>query len=224
MLDFSRVTILTGHFGSGKTELAINFALNLKSEGIKTTVIDLDIVNPFFRSGEKKDFLESKGIRVITPNFVRTGLDIPSLPSDILSVFHQRDSHVIFDVGGDETGAKALSQYNPHFLKEDYRMYYVINTFRPLSSNKEDILSMLDAVEINSRLKVTHLINNSNLSHETTIYDIMAGYEIVKEVSDDIGLPISYISGKKDIIEFLPRELKDLSLGIEIFMRPPWES
>lgn len=219
-----RISVFTGHFGSGKTEMAINYSIASARGGNKTVIVDLDIVNPFFRTTEKKDILEAEGIEVISPVFAGTGLDIPSLSPQIYSVFQNKDYRVVFDVGGDDVGATALGRFYPYFKEEAFQMYYVINVHRPLSSNKQDIMEMLGSIESHSRLKVTHLINNSNISYETTICDIMLGQSVVEGVSKELDIPIAYIAGKPDILKLLPLEFREKAFPLDIFMHPVWEN
>ncbi|HHY83700.1 MAG TPA: ATP-binding protein [Clostridiales bacterium] len=222
-MDQERLILFTGHFGSGKTEIAVNYAIKSAQSGQKTILVDLDIVNPFFRSTEVKDKLEECGIKVISPNFAVTTVDIPSLPAEIYSVFADKSSKVIFDVGGDETGARALGQYFPYFRQEHYRMYYVINIRRPLSSTAEDIISMMQEVEQKSRLKVTHLINNTNLSYETEIHDIIEGQAIIEQVSKSVNIPIEWTAGVSELLDRLPENIGCKLFPIEIYMKPPWQ-
>ncbi|NLB43249.1 MAG: hypothetical protein GX815_13550 [Clostridiales bacterium] len=221
-MNSERLVLFTGHFGSGKTEIAINYAINSAKSGHKTILVDLDIVNPFFRSSEVKNQLEEQGVKLISPNFATTTVDIPSLPAELYSVFADKSAKVIFDVGGDEVGAKALGQYFPHFQKEPYRMYYVINIKRPMSATKEDIMSMMQEIQLKSRLRVTDLINNTNLSYETTIYDIIDGNNLIKEISQLVNIPNSYIAGLKELLEQLPEDLEGELLPISLYMKPPW--
>src|SRR5690606_16550204 len=165
MENSSKIDIITGHFGSGKTEFAINYSIQFAKDNLKVALVDLDIVNPFFRTAEVKDILEDMGIKVIVPNFAGTTLDIPSLPADIYGVFDDQSyDKVVFDVGGDDLGAVVLGRYHLEIEKTGYNMFYVINTKRPLSSTRGQIVNMLRSVEESSRLKVTYLINNTNLS------------------------------------------------------------
>ena len=128
MHQTSRLTVFTGHFGSGKTEIALNYSIRLARRGETVTIVDLDIVNPFFRSSEAKDVLNREGVRVLAPTFAGTTVDVPSLPSEIYAVFQDKRSRVVFDVGGDEKGAAVLGRYHPYFNSEPYDMFYVINT------------------------------------------------------------------------------------------------
>ena len=191
-MEEERLILFAGHFGSGKTEIAVNYAVRSARSGRKTVLVDLDIVNPFFRSSEVRDSLEASGVRVISPNFAGTAVEVPSLPAEIYSVFTDSFEKVIFDVGGDETGARALGQFFPFFRKEQFRMFYIINTKRPLSANLEDILEMLRDVEQNSRLQVTDLVNNTNLSYDTQVHDILQGQKLIRQVSQAVGVLPSY--------------------------------
>ncbi len=205
MKEKEKYIVFTGHFGSGKSELAANYAIACAKQGYKTALIDLDIVNPFFRTAEIRGFLESEKITVIAPSYAGKTISLPSLPPEIVSVFQRDDlQKVIFDVGGDETGATALGRYFPHFSNIAYRMLYVINTRRPLSSSRHDIEEMLRLIERSSRLSVTDLINNTNLSYETTPEILMDGYPTVCDVSKNLKLPIRYISGTEDVLAELP--------------------
>ena len=226
-MEQERLNLFTGHFGSGKTEIAVNYAIRSAKAGRKTILVDLDIVNPFFRSTEVKGQLDAFGVRVISPNFASTTVDVPSLPAEVYSVFADKSARVIFDVGGDEVGARALGQYFPYFRAEPYRLFYVINIRRPLSANREDILEMLRDVERNSRLEVTDLINNTNLSYETTVYDIIEGQALVAQISQAVRKPVAYIAGARELLKELPEQLPEDTgcalFPIERFMKPPWD-
>lgn len=214
------ISVFTGNFGSGKTEMAINLALKSAEQGKKTVLVDLDVVNPFFRSAEVKPLLEEKNIKVITPNFATTNMDIPSLPPTIYSVFSMEDTNVFFDVGGDEDGAISLGQFKRYFDSCDYKMYFVINTRRPFTNNEQDIIGLMRQVQLRSRLKVTDLVNNTNLSYETTEEIILQGQEIIDNVSDITGIPITYINAKKDIEIQLPEKHKNKLFYMDLFMQP----
>jgi hypothetical protein len=201
MKEKEKIILFTGHFGSGKSECAANYAIKSAKQGNKTALIDLDIVNPFFRTAEIAGELRANGIHVITPVLAGTTVSIPALPAEVLSAFHDTSyDKVIFDVGGDETGAKALGRYKPEFETISYRMMYVINTRRPLSSNEQDILTMLRMIEKSSRLTVTDLINNTNLSYETKPEILMDGQVLVEQVANTVGISIRYISGTQAVI------------------------
>lgn len=214
----AKISVFVGHFGSGKTEMSINFALKAAEKGEKTTLIDLDIVNPFFRSSEVKDLLDEKGIALLAPNFARTTVDVPSLPPTIQGVFSREEGVIVFDVGGDPQGALALSGYKPYFDEVDFDMYFVINTRRPFTSNAEEILELMGEIESHSRQKITHLVSNTNLSYETTIEIIEEGIKVVEEVSRLCQLPIAYINVPKNLEEQLPKAYENKKFALELYM------
>ncbi len=187
------IYIITGHYGSGKTEFSVNFALSLKKKHEKVMLVDLDIVNPYFRSHDAKALLEENGVSVLAPAYAGTNVDIPVLPPEIMRIFEEEDTQIVLDVGGDDDGAIALGRYKQFFDKTDYEMYLVVNTRRPLTQTKEEISEMKENIEIASRLSVTGLISDTNLADETTEDIVMEGVKIVSEVSSDCGLPMVYV-------------------------------
>ena len=186
----SRIKILTGHYGSGKTEIALNMARSVRQSGHRTALVDLDIVNPFFRSAEQGAWLEANDIRLLAPTFALTAVDIPALPADILSVFSDDGLRTIFDVGGDDAGALALGRYNRYFLEQGYELIYVVNIFRPRSGSVQEIMDMMRRVSECARLQPTGLINNSNLGNLTDRKTIEEGHELLLAVSKESGLPL----------------------------------
>lgn len=218
----SRIRVFTGHFGSGKTEIAINYALKLASQGKKVTIADLDVVNPYFCTRNEEELFKEKGIRLIATPKELANAELGTIPLSTPAVFNDKSYDVVLDVGGDDQGAVALGQYNRFFQEEDYDMYFVINTFRPETMNADDVIAYMKAIESASRLKVTYLINNSNLSYETGPEHILSGQSIVEEVSRRTGLPIRYTAVKEDLAERLPDGIKGEIFPIKLFMLPPW--
>lgn len=202
-----RMNVIVGHYGSGKTEFAVNFAIELKKEYKKVYIVDLDIVNPYFRTNDVKNQLEEYGIYVIASAFASSNVDVPALPSEIFRVFCDKDAAVVFDVGGDDDGAVALGRYKQYFDKENYNMFFVINTYRPLSAESQDIIKLLYEIETVSRLKVTGLINNSNISYLTTAENVLNGQKIIEEVAKETKIEIKYTSGLEDVISTISPEL-----------------
>lgn len=178
-----RINIFTGHYGSGKTEVAVNFAIKNKAD----IIADLDTVNPYFRTNDAREVLEGEGIKVISPYYAGTNLDIPALPPEVYSVFAGKNKAVL-DVGGDDDGAYVLGRFHEYFKEERPEVYFVVNIFRPETDTVEKIVEMVRAVECSSRLKVTSLINNSNLMDETERSHIMRGEEIVRAASRELGV------------------------------------
>ena len=218
-----RLTVLVGNYGSGKTEIALNLALEKVKKG-PTVLVDLDIVNPYFRSGEKRALLEGQGVRVLMPTFATTTVDIPALPPEIQSVFDQPSEQVVFDVGGDDTGATALGRYAPFFSRErnHTRVLYVVNVCRPLSKTAEDILLLMERIAARARMKPDALVNNANLQGETTAELLLRGQEVLKEVSLKTGIPIDMITGEQAVLNMLPNDLRPLCKPIVRHMRPEW--
>ena len=200
-LPQSRILVLVGNYGSGKTEISLNLALKLARRGEKVTLVDLDIVNPYFRSSERTNLLEENGVKVYAPSFAMTTVDVPSLPADIQAVFADKSRRVIFDVGGDDTGAAALGQYKPYFDQDDVEVLFVVNAFRPLSGDPDAVCDLLLRVAGRSRLQPSALINNANVAWETEAEDLARGEELLAAVSKRLGIPVGYLCAKADIME-----------------------
>lgn len=194
----SKIYITVGHYGSGKTEYSVNYALHLKKTHDKVFLVDLDIVNPYFRSNDARSLLEDNGVTVIAPDYAGTNVDIPALPPDVMRIFNVDDAAIVIDVGGDDDGAIALGRYKRFFENADTEMSLVVNTRRPLSATVEEIIEMKENIEAASRLVVSDLIADTNLGSETTKEIIESGYEIVKEVSNRLSLPIKYVVSSID--------------------------
>lgn len=219
-----RINIITGHYGSGKTEIAVNMALNLKKEHDKVIICDMDIVNPYFRTNDARKFLEDQGIKVISPDYASTNIDIPVLPGDILSVFSDKDTYAVLDLGGDDDGAVALGQYHRYLCMEDYEMFLVLNALRPDTSNIEDIIELSKNIELTSRAKITALINNTNLSYLTTENHLLDSIEFSQKVAEKLGVELRYLSGTKEVLNALPSHLKEKAFEIELFMNLPFDA
>lgn len=183
--------VITGHYGSGKSNIAINLALKYAKKNKKVYLIDCDIVNPYFRAADSKTLLESKGVELIAPLYANTNLDIPALPPDIQKVFAS-DCIAIWDIGGDDSGAVVLGRYADSIIQDGFEMFYVLNFYRPLTSNSEDMTNLMYDIEKSSNLKCTALINNSNLGLETTPSDIVETLEKANIVSETTDLPLKY--------------------------------
>lgn len=226
--------IIIGNFGSGKTELALNMAFKYAAAGEKVTLVDYDVINPYFRSTERRAELEAAGVRLISPNFTTSGVEVPSIPAEIYSVFADDSDKVIFDVGGDPVGAVALGMYNRYFKElEHLKVWYVINMRRPLSSGVEENLEMIDKIKGVSRLEINGIINNTNLAHETSVADILAGLEVTVKVAEASGLPIVATLGTSEVLCDFARYAKEHAIPsaqtgelipIERYMHRDWGS
>ncbi len=217
--------VFIGNYGSGKTELSIQFALDL-SKKYRSALVDLDIVNPYFRSSEKGVLLKDAGIKLIAPVFANKTIDSPSLPAEVASVFADDSERVVFDAGGDPVGATALGRYHGDFARfaGNVEALYVVNARRPLSGTADDILEMLAQIQGRARMRIAGLINNTNLSIETTVDDLVFGQETVAEVSVKTGIPVRYTTGWKRVLDELARKIDILGepYPIETRMRPEW--
>ena len=222
VFSFPRFIVLTGNYGSGKTEIALNLAFRFAALGEKTTLVDLDIVNPYFRSAEKAGELEKAGVRVLMPVFALTTVDIPALPPEIQSVFEQPSDRVIFDVGGDDTGAAALGRYAPAFQKNrsDTLSLLVINCMRPLTETREDILDLAERIGKRGRLGTDGLINNTNLADQTEPEMLEWGEGIVSECAREMGTRIVLNTGERRILDQCG--LRFPRMEIERRMIPEW--
>ena len=197
----SKLIIVTGHFGSGKTNIAVNLALSLTEKGEKVTLVDFDTVNPYFRSKDSQELMESRGVQVIAPEFANSNVDIPSIPAEVYSVFEKikNGETCIFDVGGDSLGAAALGFFNKEIISSGYEMMYVFNMYRPITETPEGALSVMKEIQQRSRLKCTCCINNSNLGKFTRKEDIEASYEYAESFSSLSGLNIKFTCAAEGI-------------------------
>lgn len=217
----NRITIITGHYGSGKTSIAVNMAKHLADGEKKIRLVDLDIVNPYFRSADFHDELTAKGVQLIAPEFALTNLDIPALTAGIDAAISDQNSTVILDVGGDDTGAVALGRYAPMLHSAGYDLYYVVNAYRFLTSTPGEALALLHDIEGASRLVATGLINNSNLGAQTTAQDIKKTDSYMEELSKLSGLPVVLTSADARLKGNLP-ELTGTVFWMNSFTLPEW--
>ena len=226
------VIILIGNYGSGKTELALNFAFEAANQGKKVELLDLDMVNTYFRLTDRGNLIKSKEIRLVSPNFANKGVETLSLPAEVASAFALDWDTVIFDVGGDPAGATALGRYHQDFMElpeGSLKVLNVVNTRRPMAGNADKLLSLMEGMERHSRLKVSGFVNNTNLARLASVDDLRDGYEIVKEASSRSGVPVLYTSGRPDILaEFMAEEHEDRYIGtplpIQTYMHRDWET
>ena len=190
-MEHKRLTLFAGHYGSGKTNIAVNYALLLASEGKKVCIADLDIVNPYFRTKDSAAVLEAAGVDLISPQYANTNVDLPALPAASYRLVQDRSSYGIMDIGGDDRGAYALGRFVPSILEEnDYRMIFVANASRPLTRTPEDAMEVMAEIEAACGLKFTDLINNTNLGSETTAETVLTAEGYMQELSRLSGLPI----------------------------------
>lgn len=216
------LTIIVGHYGSGKTEFSINYAVKSKETFNKVNLIDLDIVNPYFRSREKKEILEEMGIKVVASNLTNKNLDIPALSPGINGAINDINSKTIIDAGGDPVGAKALSRYNNIIKNKDYDMFLVVNANRQETQSLEKVIEYFEKIEGTSRLKITGLINNTHSLKSTGVEDVMRGADLVKEVSNKLNIPVKYHTAIKNIADEINKNKSIEIFPIELYMREKW--
>ena len=190
-MNFKRITIISGHYGSGKTNIAVSLALDLKKQHENTAIADIDIVNPYFRTKDSEQHLKENGIRLICSEYANSNVDIPALPQEMYAVTDDKSMTVVVDVGGDDRGALALGRLTPEILKEnDYEMLLVVNRFRPLTRDADSTIEVMREIEAAGKIPFTGIINNSNLGKDTTEEDIIASFAYAKEISEKTKLPI----------------------------------
>ena len=197
-----RVTLFAGHYGSGKTTAAVNYALWLKEKGYDTAIADLDIVNPYFRTRDSIDKLNQAGVRLIASPFAGSNVDAPALPGEAYAVVEDKSLHAVIDVGGDDRGALALGRYVPYLQEEgDYEFLCVINRFRPLTQDADSTIEVLREIETACKLPFTGICACSNLGDLTSAEDVTASREYTQQVAEKMGLPIVMTCVQESLID-----------------------
>ncbi len=220
--DLKRVTIFAGHYGSGKTNVAVNYALEISKLSNSVAIADLDIVNPYFRTKDSENILSEHGIRLISSPYANTNVDTPALPAEAYSVIHDENVYSVIDVGGDDRGALALGRYIPTICEQgDYEMIFVINKYRYLTSSPADTLQIMREIELAAGAKFTSIVNNSNLGEETTPNDVIASAEYAENVSKLSGLDIKMTTVKADLMSELDGKIDNL-FPINLYVRQSW--
>ena len=190
-MEHKRLTLFAGHYGSGKTNIAVNYALLLAKQGKKVCIADLDIVNPYFRTKDSAEELENAGVQLVSPQFANSNVDLPALPAEAYKLVTDQKTYGIMDIGGDDRGAYALGRYVPAIVNENnYRMVFVANCYRPLTATPYEALEVMREIEEACKLKFTDIINNSNLGEETTAETVLNSINYINELSEISGLPV----------------------------------
>ncbi len=211
MDKLKRVTLFAGHYGSGKTNVAVNYALKLKKDGLDVAIADLDIVNPYFRTKDSQKELEENGITLISSLYAGSNVDLPALPAEIYSLVDIHDRYAIFDIGGDDRGATALGRYADAIKAEDdYELLLVVNKFRPLSRTPELLLEIMHEIETTANMKFTGIVNDSNLGAETTAQDVLDSVPFVEKVSEMAGIPVRFTTVTQNIYDEVKDRIRDL--------------
>ena len=220
--NIKRVTVFAGHYGSGKTNIAVNYALGVSALGRRTAIADIDIVNPYFRTKDSEQVLVDAGIRLISSEYANTNVDTPALPADIYSVFADKGITAIIDVGGDDRGALALGRYVPYMKQEnDYEMLYVINKYRYLTADARSAVEVMNEIETAAGVKFTGIVNNSNIGEETTADSVLKSVEYAEEISQLTGLDIKMTTVKEKLAGELSGKIDNLQ-PIKLYVRQSW--
>ncbi|MCR5004266.1 MAG: hypothetical protein K6A77_00010 [Clostridiales bacterium] len=207
-MEVKRLTLFAGHYGSGKTNIAINYAVWLKQQGLPVTIADLDIVNPYFRVQDSEKLLRETGIPLIVSEYAGTNLDAPAMPKEAYGLVTDTEMYGVIDVGGDDRGALALGRYVPDILEEnDYEMLLVANKARPLTRTVEDTIQVMREIEEACGLPFTGLINNTNLGPDTTVQDVLDSVQYIEDLSRSTGLPVKMTCVRKDLAPQLAEQI-----------------
>ena len=207
-MEHKRLTLFAGHYGSGKTNIAVNYAIALAGEGKKVCIADLDIVNPYFRTKDSAKELANAGVELVSPQFANTNVDLPALPAEAYKLVTDRNTYGIMDIGGDDRGAYALGRYVPGIKEENcYRMVFVANCYRPLTRTPEEAMEVMREIETACGLQFTDIVNNSNLGSETTPDTVLASVDYMNKLSQLSGLPIFAHTAMASVAEALTGKL-----------------
>ena len=225
MEEDRRVRIICGHYGSGKTEIAVNYAVRLAEAGLKPVLADIDVINPYFRSRERSTELEQKGVRLIAGSIDASGMDLPAISAGVYSVFDDESHPAVVDLGGDDGGVTVLKRFSDHFSRpEDYDLLMVINANRPSTTRPEQISEFVKGFEDICGLKVSGFINNTHMLKSTGIEDIVKGCRLAEEASGLTGIPLRYNAGLRHLENDLPDDIKRIFFPIDLYMRDEWMS
>lgn len=210
-MNYKRLTILCGHYGSGKTNIAVNMALDLRSKRDNVAIADLDIVNPYFRSKDSEDEFREHDIRLICSEFASSNVDLPSMPADLYSITDDKSLSVIMDIGGDDRGAYALGRLRDMILAEDdYEMLMVVNKFRPLTPDAPSVIEVMREIEAACGIPFTGIVNNSNLADETSAEDVLGSRKFAEEVCELSGLPLVLTTVNEKLYDVLKDKMSPL--------------
>ena len=215
-MKVKRITVFAGHYGSGKTNIALNYARMLKRSGEKVVIADLDIVNPYFRTKDSAAALQAEGIDLVVSDFANTNVDFPAMPKEIYGLVAERGQKIVMDIGGDDRGALALGRYVPDIRAEDdYEMLAVVNAARPLTQTAADAVEVLREIEAACQLPFTGIVNNTNLGQQTIAATVLESVPYANEVAALMGVPVRFTCAAAAIARELEGKIENL-LPLEI--------
>ena len=210
-MDMKRITLFAGHYGSGKTNIALNYARWLHRQGKRVTVADLDIVNPYFRTKDSERALKEEGIGLIVSEFANSNVDLPAMPKQAYDLVNDSSVYAVLDIGGDDRGALALGRYVPAIKQEnDYEMLFVVNRSRPLTRTVADTLEVMEEIEQACDLRFTAIVNNTNLGLQTTAEDVLASCGYAEELSRVTSLPVKMTCAAEKLVPALTGKIPNL--------------
>ena len=210
-MEAKRITLFAGHYGSGKTNIAVNYALRLARQGKRTALGDLDIVNPYYRAKDSQRELEAVGVRVIASAYANSNVDVPALPQEMYALTEDLDTYAVLDIGGDDRGALALGRYVPAIVAEnDFDMLFVFNRSRPLTRDAQSALGIMREIEAACQLPFTGIVHNTNLGRETTAETVLASLPALEELTRLSGLPLRFTAARSDIASRLPANIGEI--------------
>ena len=222
MNGYKRVTLFAGHYGSGKTNIAVNYALMLRESEHKVMICDLDIVNPYFRTKDSSEVLNKHGIRLISSEYANTNVDVPALPAEAYAAVDDLSQHAVLDIGGDDRGALALGRYSDALLREgDCEMLFVVNMYRPLTRDAKSTLEVMHEIEAAGGIPFTAIVNNSNLGEETTPGDVLSSVEYAHSISRETGLPVKMTSVRCELCDALAGKIENI-FPLRLYVRQSW--
>jgi len=210
-MEHKRLTLFAGHYGSGKTNIAVNYAIAMANEGKKVCIGDLDIVNPYFRTADSARRLEAAGVELISPQFANSNVDLPALPAQAYKLVQDKSVFGVMDIGGDDRGAYALGRYVP-FIKQEgnYRMVFVANACRPLTPTAREAFEVMGEIEAACGLAFTHIVNNTNLGPATDCDVILESQAFIRQLQSLSGLPLLFTAVRRDLAQELETQLPNV--------------
>lgn len=222
VINAKRITLFSGHYGSGKTNVAVNYSVYLKRLGGEVSIYDLDIVNPYFRTVDAKNTLDKYGVDLVVSKYAETNVDIPALNPSSYKITDDKLRYAVIDVGGDDRGALALGRFADGIKEENnYDMLFVVNKYRPETKDVKSAIQILREIEFSGKIKFTGIVNNSNLGVETTANTIIDSLPFIDELSKECNLPVKFTSVRKDLVNDLKNTVKEI-LPIELIKYGEW--
>lgn len=219
-----RIRIICGHYGSGKSEFSVNYAIKLNESHSKVALVDLDVVNPYFRSREQTEEMESLGIKVISSSLKGNNADLPSISGEVNVPIIDSSYELVIDLGGDNVGARVLGRYREDILNNEYDMLIVLNANRPETQTKEQSIKYVKDIEATSGLKVSGIINNTHLLKSTTIEDVLRGQKLAEQVAEELNIDVRYTAAIETLENEIPENLKSKYFPIGLYLRKDWMS